>query len=400
MRLLPAGLGVTLAMMFTMAVGSSAILAVAVSAPDSAPEIGVSDSYVGVFTGFVYFVSMFTGSICTGFIAKYGPIRVLQLTAVCSTLGLALFTLATPAATVLCAILLGIAYGPINPAHAPVLLKVTHAGNRGVYFSIKQSGVTVGGAAAAVAVPFLAALWNWQAGVAAIALMGVVSILLLHPLRTEYDGDRVKTDLSWSLSALIKPVSEVFRNPLLRGFAMVGFTYAGVQVSVASFFVVYLVTRDFSLVDAGLCFLFVNIGGILGRIVWGSLSDRWLTPKHTLTVIGVVSAVSLCGMYLVSGSWNLFLLYVFSFVVGASTHGWNGVFLSEIADQSPAGESHNWTAGVQFVIYAGVAIMPPLFGLIILATDSYTIPFFIIAGCSLAASAALFRLYRVYPGFR
>ena len=74
MQLFPAGLGVTLAMMFTMAVGSSAILAVAVSAPDSFPDIGVSDSYVGLFTGFVYFVSMFFGSFCTRFIARYGPI--------------------------------------------------------------------------------------------------------------------------------------------------------------------------------------------------------------------------------------------------------------------------------------------------------------------------------------
>ncbi len=400
MRNLPAGLGVTLVMMFTMAVGSSSILAVAVSAPDAASDIGVSASYVGIFSGFVYFISMFAGSFCTGFIVKFGPIRVLQATAICSTLGLLVFTIATPSAAIVCAVLLGIAYGPINPANAPVLLKVTNSGNRGVFFSIKQSGVTVGGAAAAVVVPFIAVLWNWQVGVLAIALLGVLSIIILQPMRAEYDADRVDLPLNWSFRELIKPVFQVLKNPLLRGFALVGFTFAGVQISVSSFFVVYMVSRGFSLVEAGLCFLFVNIGGILGRVAWGGLSDKWLTPKYTLTLIGIISAISLSGMYLVSGSWNIFLLYIFLFVLGASTHGWNGVFLSEVADQAPEGESHNWTGGVQFVIYGGVAIMPPLFGIIIALTGSYVVPFFLIACCAFTASTALLWLYRVYPGFR
>ena len=400
MSILPAGLGATLAMMLTMAVGSSSILAVAVSAPDAAPDIGVSATYVGLFTGFVYFISMFTGSFCIALIAKYGPIRVLQVTAICSSLGLVMFTFSTPLATVLCAILLGLAYGPINPANAPVLIKVSNSRNRAVLFSIKQAGVTVGGAAASLVVPFVAFLWNWQAGIFAIALLGVLSILILQPMRASFDNERSDGAINWSFSHLIGPVYQVMRNPLLRGFAMIGFIYAGVQISVSSFFVVYLVTQGFTLVEAGICFLFVNIGGIVCRVGWGGLSDKWLTPKYTLTLIGIVSAGCLCGMYLISNSWSSFVIYVFSFVLGGSTHGWNGVFLAEVADQSPDGESHNWTGGVQFLIYGGVAVMPPLFGLIIAATGGYAIPFFIIAGCALAASLVLLLLYRIYPSFR
>ena len=77
----------------------------------------------------------------------------------------------------------------------------------------------------------------------------------------------------------------------------------------------------------------------------------------------------------------------------------NGVFLSEIASQSPSGESHNWTGGVQFLIYGGVAIMPPLFGGLILVANSYIIPFFLIAISSLIASFALVWLYQKYTGY-
>ncbi len=399
MRILPNGIGTTLVMLLTMAVGSSSILAVAVSAPDSAPDIGVRATYVGLFTGFVYFVSMFTGSFCTGLIVRYGPIRVLQVTALFSILGLVAFTFASPLATVLCAILLGIAYGPINPANAPILLQVTHSGNRAFMFSIKQSGVTVGGAAAALVVPLVATWWNWKIGILAIALLGVASIWILQPMHARFDSVRTSAPMQWSLSSFIGPVIQIMKIPLLRGFAMVGFTYAGVQISVSSYFVVYLVEQGFTLVEAGVCFLFVNLGGILGRVAWGGLSDKWLNPKYTLTIIGIISAVSLSGMFLISDSWNYFFLYVFSFVLGASTHGWNGVFLSEIANQAPEGEAHNWTGGVQFVIYGGVALMPPIFGVIILATSGYTLPFFLIATSALMASLMLLWLYRRYADF-
>ena len=400
MRLLPQGIGTTLVMMLSMAVGSSAILAVAVSAPDSAPEIGVRATYVGLFTGFVYFVAMFSGSFCTGFIIKYGPVRVLQFTALFAIAGLVVFTFASPFATVLCAIFLGIAYGPINPANAPVLLAITNRGNRAFMFSIKQSGVTVGGAAAALLVPMVAAWWNWEAGIIAVAMLGVFTLIMLQPLRSRFDETRSNINLSWSLATMMAPVRQIMKIPLLRGFAIVGFTYAGVQISVSSFFVVFLVEQGFTLVEAGVCFLFVNLGGIIGRVAWGGLSDKWLTPKYTLTVIGVISALCLSGMFMVSDSWHKFFLYVFSFVVGASTHGWNGVFLSEVANQAPEGEAHNWTGGVQFLIYGGVAILPPVFGLIIVGTSGYTIPFFAIALCALLASFSLLWLYRIYTDFR
>ena len=400
MRLLPQGIGPTLAMMLTMAVGSSAILAVAVSAPDSAPDIGVRASYVGIFTGFVYFVAMFSGSFCPGFVVKYGPIRVSQFAVLIAILGLLTFTWASPVATVLCAIFLGVAYGPMNPASAPVLLSVTDSNSRALMFSIKQSGVTVGGAAAGLIVPMVAAWWNWKAGIIAVTVVGVISLILLHPLRSRFDSTRSNMSPSWSFSTVIMPVVQIMKIPMLRGFSLVGFTYAGVQISVSSFFVVFLVEQGFTLVEAGVCFLFVNVGGIIGRVAWGGLSDKGLTPKYTLAVIGVISAVSLCVMFLVSGSWHRFLLYVFSFILGASTHGWNGVYLSEIANQAPEGESHNWTGGVQFLIYGGVAILPPIFGLFVVYTGGYTIPFFLIAFFALLASVSLLVLYRIYKDFR
>ena len=400
MRYFSDGVGTTLAMMLTMAVGSASILAVAVSAPDAAPDIGVRATHVGIFTGLVYFVGMFSGSFCTGFIVKYGPVRVLQISAIFAILGLAVFTLSTPLTAVLCAILLGCAYGPINPANAPVLLAITNTGNRAFMFSIKQSGVTVGGTVAAVVVPLVVVWWHWKAAILTIALLAIASLFILEPMRARFDRGRIDSPLNWSFSAIVGPVGKIMKIPLLRGFSLVGFVYAGVQLSVASFFVVYLVERGFDLVSAGLCFLFVNCGGIAGRVAWGGLSDKWLSPKTTLMIIGIISVLSICGMFLISQDWNTFVLYTFSFVLGASTHGWNGVFLSEVANQAPVNEAHIWTGGVQFLIYGGVAVLPPIFGAIIVVSGGYSISFTLVIAAALCASLSLPWLYQKYTDFR
>ncbi len=390
------GLLPSLAMMLTMAVGSAAILGVAVVAPDAAPDIGVRATEVGIFSGLVYFFAMFSGSYSTSFIARFGPVRVLQATAVLAVAGLASMTLASPVFALLCALLLGLAYGPINPANADVMMAVTTEKNRSFLFSIKQSGVTFGGAFAALVVPPIVVWLNWKISVLAIAILGIISILILQPMHKKYDQNTTQV-VSWSPSSIIRPVGTVLKVPLLRGFSVVGFIYAGVQVSVASFFVVYLVQNiGFDLVSAGACFLFVNIGGIVGRLCWGIVADRFLSPKLTLVIIGIISASSIFGMLVITLEWNVILLYLFAFILGGSTHSWNGVYLSEIASRAPKGMAPEWTGGVQFIFYGGVAAIPPLFGVLIWTTNNFEASFVAIAIAVLVAGLYLPRLYKIH----
>ena len=48
-----------------------------------------------------------------------------------------------------------------------------------------------------------------------------------------------------------------------------------------SFLVVYLTeTLGYSLVAAGFALTVANLGGIVGRIVWGAVADRCLRPAR------------------------------------------------------------------------------------------------------------------------
>lgn len=396
MILFPPGMLASLAMMLTMAVGSASILGVAVIAPDAAPDIGVRATDVGIFSGLVYFVAMFSGSFSPTLVARYGPVRTLQATAVLAFLGLLCIMLGTPLSAVLCAILLGLAYGPINPANATVMMAVTTPQNRSYLFSIKQSGVTFGGAYAALLLPPVVVALSWRASLGAVMLMAVASVLILQTMHAKYDRNTIPSG-GWSVASVFRPVAAVMRVSLLRGFSAVGFIYAGVQVCVGSYFVVYLVEQGFGLVPAGACFLFVNIGGIVGRLAWGIVADHWLSPKMTLTLIGIVSGLSIIGMFFVTVDWHVLPLYGFAFVLGASTHSWNGVYLSEVATSAPKGGESEWTGGVQFIFYGGVAVMPPLFGALIWATGGFGASLAAIAALVIFASLYLQRLYRMTP---
>ena len=394
MRIVPEGMMASLAMMLTMAVGSGSILAIAVVAPDAAKGVGIPATAVGLFTGTVYFVGMFTGSICTIYISRFGPVRVLQVTAIFAIVGLLAFMLSTPFFALLCAILLGIAYGPINPANASVMMVVTNDQNRSFLFSVKQSGVTVGGAFSALILPPIVVLWNWEIALIAVIGLAVLSIIILQPMYPKYDRG---TNLSLRLSpvSLLQPVVSVMKVGFVRGFSVVGFTYAGVQICIASYFVVFLVEQGFDLISAGTCFVFVNLGGIIGRICWGIVADKWLNPKYTLLVIGVISFVFILALFMITESTPRLILYMYALILGGTTHSWNGVYLSEIANRAPGGKAAEWTGGIQFIFYGGVAVMPPLFGIAIWLTGGFTVPTIIIAVITLVAGLYLKRLYRV-----
>src|SRR5690606_15909389 len=68
------------------------------------------------------------------------------------------------------ALLIGLGYGPITPASSHLLARTTPAHRMSFVFSIKQTGVPLGGALAGIVVPNLAALAGWQWAFLAVAL--------------------------------------------------------------------------------------------------------------------------------------------------------------------------------------------------------------------------------------
>jgi MFS family permease len=184
---------------------------------------------------------------------------------------------------------------------------------------------------------------------------------------------------------MFAPLKLLVRTPALVELSLIGFVYAATQVCLMSFLVVYLAeTLRYSLVAAGFALTAANLGGIIGRIVWGAIADRRLAPRALLGALGV--AAGLCA-WLTAGfgaGWPVTAVFGACVLFGATAIGWNGVQLAEVARSAPPGQVGTITGATGFVTFGGVMVGPPAFALIAVVTDGYRTGFGVFGGLSIA----------------
>jgi len=288
-------------------------------------------------------------------------------------------------------VVLGVGYGPVTPASSHLLARTAASANRNLMFSIKQTGVPAGTALAGVIVPPLTVAYGWQVAVAAVAALCVLIALLVQPLRARLDADRDRT-AHVSLAGLVDGLRLVAATPPLRTMAAVSFVYAGMQMCVSAFIVAYLADDiGLPLVAAGLALTAANVAGVVARIAWGWVADRWLAPRTTLALIGWLMAVSALLAAQFGGGWPFAAMVLVSVALGASAIGWNGVYLSEVARLAPAGHAGLATGGCLFFTFVGVVVCPFLFGWLQRASGSYAMCYAVSAAVCAAVAALLSR---------
>lgn len=379
-------IGPLLATFSIQTVAAVALFGVAVIAPVAAPDIGVDPTLIGTFSAIVYAAGMLGGLLTGAFADRFGAIRVSQVLMALVLLSVALLTLSTPLAAILCAVLLGFAYGPVNPVSTHILARVTSAEHRPLFFSIKQTGMPAGAGIAGLLLPVVTAAYDWRAAILMAGVMAAAVALLIQPLRGRLDAIREPSRLV-RVSDVTGPLKLIWRNTRLRSLAIVGFVYSGVQVTVMTFYVVYLTaTLSLALTSAGLIFTVLQLGAILGRLFWGAIAERYLPSTPLLVGLGVVTGGLTVAAGLYDIGWPFWSVGLVSFILGATSAGWNGIFFSELVKYAPADRTGETASGMQVFIMAGVAALPPVFGVIVTALGDYRVAFAIVAAAMVAAA--------------
>lgn len=281
---------------------------------------------------------------------RYGPgiaVGVSQLFVVAATLVVAI---APNAAVFFIGVsLVGVGYAIVNPATNVLSTGAISGRRRGLAMSIKQTGVTVGGAVAGLTLPALAAAvgWRWALVVPALASLGVA----VWGFALRRRGLREPL-------ILFDRTIEMSRSRLgLYGFAM-----AGVQVAIFGYLTVYLVDRlGYSPGVAGLGLSVALIAGSVGRICWGMASDRSADRVRILQGISIGSAAALL---LVPFAHHA-MIWLLLIVVGLLSIGWNGTFHAVVAESAGAGGVGRATSFALIFLYIGNVSVPPLLGFVI-----------------------------------
>jgi MFS family permease len=370
--------------------------ACSVLAPEIARDFGLPAKLVGVFVGLLYIGSM-AASLASGhFISRHGAIRVSQVCVLICAAGVALVALLpAPAAPMLAIvpIIIGLGYGAITPASSELLARTAPPGRYALTFSIKQTGVPGGAALAGAVLPSLALAIGWRSALLVAAACGVGIAALAQPTRRRLDIRGQERALS--LAALLAPLRVVMRHRALVELSIVGFVYAAMQMCLMSFLVVYLTEAiGYPLITAGLALTTANAGGIVGRVAWGAVADRWVAPRRLLGMIGIASGGCAFATAAFSTAWPLAGSLFIAAFFGATAIGWNGVQLSEVARQAPTGEAGTITGASGFITFAGVVSGPSLFTLLAALTDSYRAGFLAFGTACVVCGAALVRRAR------
>lgn len=361
---------------------------IAAIAPDVAAGIGVSPELVGYQVSLLYTGATLSSTTAGFQLRRWGPVRVSQASVAFSVTG-ACFAMWPSLATIgVGSLIMGLGYGMTNPAAAHLLMQVAPARKRNLIFSLKQTGVPLGGVAAGLVSPPISQAFGWQWALALAAAIGAVLIVVLQPLRRRWDADRdpeARLDQQLFDGLLI-----VLRSRYFRWVSANGFFYAAVQLSLGTFIVTLLVTETgMGLVAAGVVLAVVQAVGVGGRVLWGWLADRFGNGQRIIVLIGIVSAAGAAITTTVDATWPQLAIYALFAAFGAAALGWTGVMQAEISNASPAGQSGAVVGGVSAPTYAGVIFGPAAFSLAFAAIGSYADTFAIVALFALAGMACI-----------
>lgn len=369
---------------------SMASLTIPVIAPEAATATGHPASLAGVFIGIVYAGAMTSSLVSGDLIERFGPIRVSQVCLLLCAAGLGMTVLGGLWQIALGALLLGFGYGPVTPASSYILIRTTPPHRMGLTFSLKQTGVPLGGAMAGILVPMAVAVSHWEVAVLMVAGMCLLMAVLSEPLRGALDAGRNGHARMAGIAGVLSPLRLIFAHPALRDIALCSFFFASVQLCLTTYLVLWLTqSYGLDLLAAGLMMAFAQGGGVAGRLLWGWLADRFVAPRIMLASLGVTIGFCALLFALIGPGWPLLVVGLVALTAGATAIGWNGVYLAEVARLAPPGQAGKVTGGTLFFTYFGVVTGPPCFAAILTASGGFSASFLAIGVVILAVGAFL-----------
>lgn len=343
------------------AIVSLAALVAPVMSLDAAATSGIAARNVGLFVGIIYAAACFSSLVGGALVSRFGAIRMSQISLVLCSGGLIAASGATAPMFALSAMLIGLGYGPVTPASSHILARTTPPHRMGLTFSIKQTGVPLGGMIAGLALPPCIHAIGWQATALVIACTCLSMSVITQIIRRELDTDRNPRH-PVSPIHIARQLTDVLAVPAIRDIGLCSFFFGAMQLCLTTFLVLYLTgTQGLSLALAGSVLAIAQVAGIIGRLGWGWLADVFVEPRAMLGLLGL--AMGGCGLLfgLAPTNWDVLALGLVAVAFGATAIGWNGVFLAEVARRAPPGRASAATGASLFMTYAGVVVGPPVF---------------------------------------
>lgn len=378
-------------MLGAQTLGTMATMLIPAVAPKIAATYDVPSSLVGYQISLLAAAMLVSLTFGGNFCVRWGACRVTQIGLALLTAGCVIATLPHVGFLFAGAVALGLGYGLLSPSASHLLMRFTPPARRNLIFSLKQTGVPLGGIAAATIGPQLAVSIGWQWALLGDAALIAVLAALAQRGRRHWDDDREPAVPA--LSNPLEGLATVWRHPVLRLFSIAGGCFVMAQIGISTFTVIlFNEEMRYTLVEAGIVLTAAQAGGVAGRIFWGWLADALRNCYTTLAWLAgaMLGAALLCAA--ITPSWPLLAASLLFFVFGSTASGWNGAFLAEVARLAPGGKVSSATGGSLVFVNTGKMLGPMAVAYFYALAGRYSAAFALLAvpalvglGCVLAA---------------
>jgi MFS family permease len=274
-------------------------------------------------------------------------------------------------------VLAGITGASSTPAGGRLVMLAFPRNRRGFALGIRQTGIPVAGLIAAAVLPWIAhaSSWRWSLAVAA----GVTALTALPLL---------------GLRAVPPPPRPVVRLPHVgRNRNLLMLTAWGCLIVTGQYALVAFLALDlnhgagFTLAEGSILVAIANVAGILGRVLWGLVSDhhRGGSRKAYLLTINVVGLAGSLLLFAVPRSAPVAVLVAIVAVAGLGLIGYQGLWITMIAEVAGPERVGAATGFALTFVSSAIALSPPLYGLVADLAGTYRAIWLVLAGILVVA---------------
>jgi len=338
--------------------------------------LGADAAQMGIIASALYLGTVIAAFGLGGWVDRRSPVRVTLVSAVAIAASLLVIAAAPLLSLVaLGYLLVGLSRGAIPPLTDRLGYELAPVSQRGLVFGVKQTGTPLGAVVVGTLLaPIAATSIGWRGAFVVLAGTLLLSYVLvavsLPPLPTPpprtvgqpSPADRQDRDV-------IRLLARRLAAPTLFSFGL------GIhQATVVTFLTLYLVdAAGLSAVRAARWFALLSIGGAVGRVAWGWMSDRLFHGNRAIAL--TTSAVLGGGMSILVGTVPSLLEGATGAAIvalyGSVSQGWVGVsraWGAELAGPGLSGRAGGILLGSMML---GGLFGPLVFGTIVESRGGY-----------------------------
>lgn len=268
--------------------------------------------------------------------------------------------------------------------------------SRGFAMGVRQTGIPLGGALAALILPLLAHDGGWSLALVGAGLVANLGSLVFFGTYRDYPAPIVPESFAQTPSPKPSRMRDIIKSRDLMLLSIAGAIVIIGQYTLVIYIAFYLNEElGVPLLVTGSFLAVIHFSGAAGRIVWGIVSDRLFGGRRRGVLLLVCSMAVIMSLLTAGLNSDLpyWLIYMLLGLFGFAVVGWTGMWVALISELAGRNQSGTALGFSMTIMQVGKVCGPPLIGLCHDLTHSYR-PGWLILSAILALGTYIFYLVK------